>query len=83
MNIFLSKELIKGIKSSKKLQHSYWTAVKPFNKENHFMVTQLIFPDSVGEPITVIELEAVHSKRGQRFSWQGLNDSATLQQGWM
>jgi tryptophan-rich hypothetical protein len=54
---------------------------KPFNKEKHFMVTQLIFPDSIGEPITVIELEVLHSKRSQIFSWQALNDSATWQQG--
>jgi tryptophan-rich hypothetical protein len=72
----------KSITSPKKLLNSKWTAVKHFNKEKYFMVTQLISPDSMDEPITFIEFEVVHSKRSQRLSWQALNDSATWQQGW-
>lgn len=74
---------IKRIKSPKKLLHSKWTAVVPSNKEKHFMVTKLIFPDFESEPITLIELEAVHSKRSQQLPWQQLNDENVWLQGWV
>jgi tryptophan-rich hypothetical protein len=83
MNNPQSLKPIKRIKSPAKLLHSKWTAVKPVNKEKHFLVTQLVLPDGIGEPITIIELEAVHSKRSQRLPWQALNDSAIWQQGWV
>ena len=83
MNKTQSIKPIKRIKSPQKLLHSKWTAVKPFNKEKHFLVTQLVLPDSISESITFVELEAVHSKRSQKLSWQALNDSAIWQQGWV
>jgi tryptophan-rich hypothetical protein len=83
MNNLQPTNPIKRMNSPKKLLHSKWTAVKPVNKEKHFLVTHLILPDNAYEPITIIELEAVHSKRSQKLSWQALNDSTIWQQGWV
>lgn len=74
---------MKRIVNSKKLLNSKWTAATPTNKEKHFMVTKLVLPDLASEPIALIELEAVHSKRKQTIAWQELNDSNIWLQGWL
>lgn len=72
----------KRITSPKKLLNSKWTAVKPTNKEKHFIVTKLVKPEIPDQAIEQIELEAVHSKRVQTLPWQTLNDESTWLQGW-
>lgn len=64
----------------KKLLHSKWTAVRPVNKEKHFLVTELKF-DEEGNVIHCL-LEAVISNRAAPIDWQELKNSACWQQGW-
>ena len=51
----------------KKLLHSKWTAVRPVNKEKHFLVTELKF-DEEGNVIHCL-LEAVISNREEAIDW--------------
>lgn len=74
---------MKRIVNPKKLLNSKWTAATPTNKEKHFMVTNLVLPELATEQITLIELEAVYSKRKQIIAWQVLTDSNIWLQGWL
>ena len=73
----------KRIINPKKLLNTKWTATVPANKEKHFMVTQVIMPNLATEPIEMVMLEAVHSKRSQLLPWQQLNDASIWLQGWV
>lgn len=64
----------------KKLLHSKWTAVRPVNKEKHFMVTELKFDED--DNVTHCLLEAVLTKREAAIDWQQLKNTAHWQQGW-
>lgn len=75
--------LPKKITKPKKLLKSKWTAVKPTNKEKHFMVTKLILTEAPNQSVEFIELEAAYSKRTQLLAWQQLNDSSLFIQGWL
>ncbi len=65
----------------KKLLHSKWTAVKPENKEKHFVVSEVEY-DEEGA-VTLCSLEAVFSKRIQSIDWRALTDTDRWQQGWL
>lgn len=67
----------------KKLLQSKWTAVKPVNKEKHFMVTRLIVPELEAEVITVVEIEAVMTGRRQEIPWRDLQNTELWKQGWV
>lgn len=67
----------------KKLLHSKWTAVKPVNKEKHFMVTKLIVRDEETQVIEAVEIEAVMTWRVQVIDWHVLQDRAVWKQGWV
>ena len=69
--------------SPKKLHLSKWTAVRPLNKEKHFIVTQVIEPEPPSTTITDIELQAVHSGRVQTLPWRALTDPAVWRRGWL
>lgn len=73
----------KRLVTPKKLLHSKWTAASPVNKEKHFMIVKLMMPDTPNVPITLIALEAVHSKCIQILPWQQLNDEKRWLQGWV
>jgi len=64
----------------KKLLNSKWTAVKPQNKEKHFMITEVEF-DEEGEVIHCV-IEAVMTKNGRAIDWQDLKDESQWLQGW-
>jgi len=64
----------------KKLLHSKWTAVRPVNKEKHFLVTELKF-DEEGNVIHCL-LEAVISNREEAIDWQDLKNTEHWRQGW-
>lgn len=64
----------------KKLLHSKWTAVKPVNKEKHFLICDVDF-DEDGE-VVECELEAVLSRRKESIDWRMLNDSRQWVFGW-
>lgn len=64
----------------KKLLNSKWTAVKPVNKEKHFMITDVEF-DEEGVVILCC-IEAVLSKRSMEINWQDLKQTQHWCQGW-
>ncbi|MFZ6842838.1 TIGR02450 family Trp-rich protein [Undibacterium sp. RuTC16W] len=66
----------------KKLLLSKWTAAKPENKEKHFIVTQLIEPETPGAPCELIIIEAVHSGNSRTIPWKELTDTTKWLQGW-
>jgi len=72
----------KRIVNPKKLLRTKWTAANPVNKEKHFMVTKIMMPDLIDQPIEFIELEAVFSGRKQLLAWKQLNDTGVWLQGW-
>jgi tryptophan-rich hypothetical protein len=65
-----------------KLLLSKWTAVKPVNKEKHFLVTKLIEPENECDPLEWIELEAIYSKRIVLMNWRELKNQDNWLQGW-
>ena len=64
----------------KKLLNSKWTAVKPTNKEKHFVVTEIEFDES-GAVISCL-IEAVMSKRTIPINWNDLKDEGNWTHGW-
>ncbi|NVK10774.1 MAG: TIGR02450 family Trp-rich protein [Gammaproteobacteria bacterium] len=64
----------------KKLLNSKWTAVKPKNKEKHFMITAVEF-DEEGSVVECI-IEAVLSKNEYNIEWRELNHADCWKQGW-
>jgi tryptophan-rich hypothetical protein len=69
--------------SPKKLLLTKWTAVKPRQREKHFVVTKVIAPEPPATRVELIELEAVHSKRVYRLHWRELTDASQWRQGWV
>jgi len=67
----------------KKLLNSKWTAVRPVNKEKHFIVTKLIDPVVLNGKIEQVEIEAVHSRRVMILEWRVLLDATVWKQGWV
>ena len=63
-----------------KLLLSKWTAAQPCNKEKHFLVTEL-FRDEEGVVLEV-ELQAVMTRRAERFAWQTLQNDGAWKIGW-
>ncbi len=65
-----------------KLLLSKWTAVKPLNKEKHFMVVKLLEPETPEARLEFVELEAVYSKRIMTINWRELTNADLWLQGW-
>ncbi|WP_105254249.1 TIGR02450 family Trp-rich protein [Pseudoalteromonas sp. T1lg75] len=63
-----------------KLHHSKWTAVKPMNREKHFLVSEIEF-DEEGSVISC-KLEAVLSKNEYLIDWTELKSQEKWLQGW-
>ncbi|WP_105213592.1 TIGR02450 family Trp-rich protein [Pseudoalteromonas sp. T1lg22] len=63
-----------------KLHHSKWTAVKPMNREKHFLVSEIEF-DEEGAVISC-KLEAVLSKNEYLIDWTELKSQEQWLQGW-
>ena len=64
----------------RKLLNSKWTAVKPENKEKHFMVIEVEF-DEEGVVILCC-IEAVMTKRAFEIDWTTLKDPSCWLYGW-
>jgi tryptophan-rich hypothetical protein len=64
----------------KKLLHSKWTAVKPQNKEKHFLVTEVEF-DEEGNVLHCL-IQAVMTKNDTSIDWTELKDDSQWLQGW-
>ena len=67
----------------KKLLLTKWTAVKPVAKQKHFLVSRVIQPDELTDPIVSVEIEAVFSKATQVIAWRDLQDDSVWRQGWV
>lgn len=64
----------------KKLLNSKWTAVRPKNKEKHFLITEVEF-DEEGNIIYCL-IEAIFSKRSEAIDWTQLKNQDIWLQGW-
>ena len=64
-----------------KLLLSKWTAVKPCNKEKHFLVTRLMRDEQ--EIVVACQLEAVINHREIELDWHLLKDASTWLPGWL
>ena len=64
----------------KKLLNSKWTAVKPINKEKHFLVTEVEFDED--GIINHCLIEAVLTRRSTTFDWTALKNSDRWMNGW-
>ena len=64
----------------RKLELSKWTAVRPRDREKHFLVTA-VHCDSAGVPRRCT-LEAVHSRRETELDWRELKDDTEWRMGW-
>lgn len=69
--------------SPKKLLRTKWTAVKPRNREKHFVVARVIEPQPPSMRVEQVELEAVHSKQVYLLHWRELTDASLWHQGWV
>jgi tryptophan-rich hypothetical protein len=67
----------------KKLLLTKWTAVTPVAKQKHFLVSRVIQPEVVTEPVELVEIEAVFSKATQVMAWRELQDESVWRQGWV
>jgi len=65
----------------KKLLNSKWTAVKPVNREKHFLVTEVEF-DEDGRVVNCL-IEAVLTRRQSTIDWRSLRDGARWRSGWV
>ncbi|OOE43189.1 hypothetical protein BZG06_11670 [Salinivibrio kushneri] len=63
-----------------KLRNSKWTAVKPINREKHFLVSDVEYDE---EGIVVLcVLESVLSKKEYPIDWRELKSDEKWRQGW-
>jgi tryptophan-rich hypothetical protein len=67
----------------KKLLLTKWTAIKPVAKQKHFLVSRVLQPEILTDPITHVEIEAVVSKATQTIAWRDLQDDTVWRQGWV
>ncbi|WP_286237549.1 TIGR02450 family Trp-rich protein [Neptuniibacter halophilus] len=63
-----------------KLHNSKWTAVKPLNREKHFLVTEMDF-DEEGVVLSCV-IEAVLTRKEYPIDWTELKNSEQWIQGW-
>ena len=65
----------------KKLPNSKWTAVRPLDREKHFLVLDWVRDDD-GEPTEEVVLEAVLTNRLREIHWRDLEDPRSWRIGW-
>jgi tryptophan-rich hypothetical protein len=63
-----------------KLLLSKWTAVKPQQKERHFIVTKLIRAED--QTVIACKLEAVINKNYREIDWKELKNRDCWTMGW-
>jgi tryptophan-rich hypothetical protein len=69
-----------NIINPRKLLGSKWTAVKPDNKEKHFMVSEIEFDEE--DLVISFTIEAVLSKRSILIDWNELKNDGDWIHGW-
>lgn len=63
-----------------KLRNSKWTAVKPINREKHFLVSEVDYEED-GSVISC-KLDSVLSKKEYSIDWIELKNEEKWAQGW-
>jgi len=63
----------------KKLLNSKWTAVKPMNKEKHFIISDIEFDEEV---VVFCQLQAIMTKKNYAIDWSDLKNDKEWIQGW-
>ena len=66
--------------NTKKLLNSKWSAVKPINKEKHFLISELEFDEN--DKVIHCLIEAIISHLVQPINWEELKESEHWIQGW-
>ena len=66
----------------KKLPNSKWTAVRPVDREKHFMVLDWV-RDEDGNPTDHLVIEAVLTNRLRQMHWRELGDARSWRVGWL
>lgn len=66
--------------SPKKLLNSKWTAVRPVNKEKHFIVVEVEF-DELGN-VELCTIQAAMTKRSFDIDWRSLKCREDWLVGW-
>ena len=67
----------------KKLRLTKWTAVKPIDKQKHFLVSRVIQPELETDSVEFVEIESVFSKATQIIQWRALQNDEVWRQGWV
>jgi tryptophan-rich hypothetical protein len=67
----------------KKLLLTKWTAVTPLAKQKHFLVSRVIKPELLTDPVELVEIESVFSKATQLIPWRDLQNDDIWRQGWV
>jgi tryptophan-rich hypothetical protein len=65
----------------KKLPGSLWTAVRPSNREKHFIVIDWV-RDEEDRPTASLIIEAVLTRSTREICWRELSDSTVWRIGW-
>ncbi|PKG37318.1 TIGR02450 family Trp-rich protein [Psychromonas sp. Urea-02u-13] len=63
-----------------KLHNSKWTAIKPKNREKHFLISDVEYEED--GLVASCKLEAVLSKNEYLIDWKELKDKEMWIQGW-
>jgi tryptophan-rich hypothetical protein len=63
-----------------KLLMSKWTAVRPQNMEQHFLVSKLLHDEE--DRVVSVVIEAVISRNTYILDWRELKDSSRWLMGW-
>ncbi|WP_217516849.1 TIGR02450 family Trp-rich protein [Vibrio metschnikovii] len=63
-----------------KLRNSKWTAVKPINREKHFLVSDIEY-DEDGSVVSCL-IESVLSRKEYSIDWLDLKSEEKWLQGW-
>jgi len=65
----------------KKLPNSKWTAIRPVNREKHFLVLDWVRDDD-GNPTDHVYIEAVLTGVVREIFWRDLENPETWRIGW-
>ncbi|MCL5049949.1 TIGR02450 family Trp-rich protein [Aliidiomarina maris] len=63
-----------------KLLNSKWTAVKPINREKHFLVAEVEYDED--GTVALCSIESVLSNNSYEIDWIELKDASKWLQGW-
>ncbi|MBT1449501.1 TIGR02450 family Trp-rich protein [Glaciecola sp. XM2] len=64
----------------KKLLHSKWTAVRPINKQKHFVIVSVEYDEE--QVVVDCQIQAIMSKEERFLDWHDLKDDSVWRQGW-